>query len=478
MPFSLDLEDEEEKKKAEQEQQASAAPAMTSGGESFGSGQFKSGAQSEKGAQGQGSGFVSLDKYFNANKSSGFGNQVTGKVQGSIDSAKQDLQAGSEAFSNASNQGTTRWNDVEGQVKGIVQNAGDQTSQDDVSRVRGLADAQYRGPESFMGTAYGSKAQGSVDKARQQGKALQSEGGRFALLDQYYGRPNYSMGEKSLDNLLVQNTPGVAARSQTLGTQAKQVEGQAGQVQRDMNTLAAMNRQATQDAAKNTRETVSGAVGGFKDDLSKRYADYGSGLDAYNQARSGDISDDTWDAETLGLFGLNGGENLYNLDASTYLQENPKAALGEFASDEDYAKYLALSQLAGEDPTFLSAADRAKAGTGADKGRIGVNREAFQRDLADVGGRYSDSMADIKSTAEAAIDDWLGSTTTPQSGGTADTAIKAIRSMDLAKMEAALANYGDNTEAQGAKILKATIDAIKESNGLFNPTRKLQAGGA
>lgn len=397
-PFSFDLLDEE-KQKAQVQDQGAGAPAMTGGGLSFGAGSPQAQPQQEKGTQKQGSGFVGLDQYMNANKGNKFGNQFTGKVQGSVDAAKQTLNQNADAFSNASNQGATKWNDVQDQVKGIVDSAGDSTTKDDASKVQGLANAKYQGPENFLGTAYGTQAQGGVQKAAQQAKALQSEGGRFALLDQYFGRPQYNQGQKSLDNLLVQSAPGVAARAQNIGTQAKQVSAQAAQKNQELDNLAAANKQATDDAAKQTRDYLGQARTGFETDLNTRYSDYTSANDDYNIARLSDVADDAFDADTMSLLGLNEGDTLYNTNLASYFQDSPNASLGEFASDQDYAKYLALSQLAGDDPTLLKADNRAKAGTGAGLGKLAFDKDRFQSDRNTAQAQYDGQSSALSSQA-------------------------------------------------------------------------------
>lgn len=398
-PFAFDLLDEEQKKK-EQEQPGMGAPAMTGGGESFG-GATQQPTQQEKGTNRQGSGFVGLDKYMSANQGNNFGGQVTGKVRGNVDTAKQTLDQSVNAFTQASNQGAVKWNDVQDQTKGIIDSAGDNMAQDDVSKVKEYAGAKYQGPENFLGSAYGTQAQGAVQKASQQANALQSEGGRFALLDQFFGRPKYSMGEKSLDNLLVQNAPGVAARAQSIGGQAKQLAGTAGQKTQELDNLAAGNKFATQDTAKQTKDYLGNALTGFQTDLRKRYEDSAAANETYNQARRADLSDDAFDTDTFGVLGLNEGANLYDVDLSKYLQDNPQGSVGEFANDQDYARYLALSQLAGEDPSLLVEADRAKAGTA--NGRVSADAEKLKQDIAARGGAYNSELSEGTAQRQARI---------------------------------------------------------------------------
>jgi hypothetical protein len=391
-PFSFDLFDEQQSKKPGQDQQQAVAPSFTGGGQSFGGGTVQGSSQPEqKGVQTQGSGFVGLDQYMNANKGSNFGNQFTGKVEDSVGNAKQSLDQGAQDFTNASNQGAKKWNDVQSDVTKTVDNAGSGTSADDAKRIQDYAKAQYQGPTDFGGTTWGQKAQSAVSKAGQESNALQSEGGRFALLDQYFGRPSYNMGEKTLDNALVQNAPGVGAKAQFLDNQSKQLGADAGFKTQDLNNLAAQNRQATMDTAANTSKYLGDARTGFETDLKNRYNTYAQGVGDYNKAFEGDLSDDTLGADTLAASGLKEGDNLYGLNLSDYLQKGGPGTVGQFASDSDYARSLALAQLAGDDNSILSASDRAKAGTA--NGKDGFDQSRLSKALADQKAAYEAESA-------------------------------------------------------------------------------------
>lgn len=420
MPYALDPLDQQK-----QQQQQGQAPAMTSGGMSFGAGSpTAAGPKSAQGAQKQGSGFVNLGQYMQANKGSGFGQQVAGQVKQGVESAGQQLQQGAQQFGEASNKGRTRWGDVQGEVQGALAGAGDKTSDEQVKRIQDYAKAQYQGPESFGQSAYGAGAMGAVNKAGQEAKAFQSEGGRFALLDQYYGRPKYTQGQKTLDNLLLQNAPGAGARAQAIGNQAKQLQSQAGQTEQQMANLAAQNRQATADTAAQTRGAVKGAQDQFSQDLNKRYQDfqaqqaknyadlqkqYGSGalsqkafemmgvaptahsdyLASFRQQHpdTANMSDDQLQT-ILQSLGQVDPTSTMGLDLNTYLQQGQQTNLGQFASDQDYARSLALQKIAGDEGGPLSAQDRALAGSAEKLASPAFNKEAYQRDLAERKAAY------------------------------------------------------------------------------------------
>ncbi len=397
MPYSLDLLDEEQKKKQQDAASTGSAPAMTGGGQSFGSGAPQTqGPGAAKGTNQQGSGFVNLDKYLAANKSNNFGQQFTGNVQGTVNAGKDALTQGAQQFTDASNQGATHWGDVQGQAQGIVAGAGDSTTQADKDKIKSLQSVQYQGPDSFLGTSEGSKAAGASAKAQQEAKAFQSEGGRFALLDQYYGRPKYSTGEKTLDNALVQSTPGVAARAQNIGTQANQLVANGAKTSQDLGNVAAANRADTQATATNTRDLVGSALKGFGTDLESRYGDWKTGAAANHDTLASDISDDDLDENSLGAYGLTSGQNLYDIDLSKYLGNPAQASLGQFASDQDYAKYKALGELAGEDGTLLDQSNRGQAGS-AGSGSSSVDKDRLRTDLGARETAYKQEGLDIQS---------------------------------------------------------------------------------
>jgi hypothetical protein len=361
-------------------------PPMTGGGTTFagGSGGLTSkDPNQQKGANRQGSGFVGLDQYLNANKGSQFGNQVTGNVANSVNSAKQGLTQGAQDFTSASNQGTTRWNDVGDEFKGIVDTAGKDTTDDQKARAKQLEATSYAGPQSFFGTDTAGKVAGGIQKAGQEAKALQSEGGRFALLDQYFGRPNYSTGQKTLDNAIVQGTKGVAAKSNALSNRANQLTEEANQTGRGLENLVAANKQASADTGQKARDYATTSLTNFQDDLNKRYQDFNTGNEAYNQQIQAaaqnlnpQAAERDQNLDIYGLLGLKPDQNLYGLhDFSPYLSAATQPTLSQFSSPEEAARYQALGDIAGGD--FKLPINPAEAGT-AGTGRVSANKNQVQ----------------------------------------------------------------------------------------------------
>lgn len=398
MPFVFDPLDEEN------QQQPGEKPQMTGGGLSFGG---AAGApmvkdSSPKGVNKQGSGFVGLDQYMAANKGNKFGSQFTGKVTDTIGQAETDLNQSAQDFTNASNQGTTKWDDVGNRYKRIINNAGDNTTAREKSVAKQFQNVSYQGPESFSGTAYADKAMGGVQKASQQARALQSEGGRFALLDQYFGRPTYSMGQKTLDNMLVRNS-GAAAKAKGIGQQAQALGQQAKQTAQGLESLVNTNRAATQNTAQQAKGYADKALANFGTDLQGRYDQFNADNKAYNDRiarvvkglRSGTTPSSYLSGKDLknvdSILGLSPNQSLYGIkDLSKYLQSAPAQQLSNFASDQDYARYLALADLAGEDPALLSAENRDQAGTA--NGYVTGKKDILARDIAARKTEYENKM--------------------------------------------------------------------------------------
>lgn len=384
MPYVYDPLLEEEKNPQQQGQQAP----MTGGGETFSGGAggpAPSAPQQQKGTNRQGSGFVGLDQYMAANKGSQFGNQLTGKVADTVNTAKNQLTQGAQDFTNASNQGTTHWGDVGDEFKGIVDRAGKDTTDAQTQRAKQLESTAYTGPQSFYGTAGANQALGGIDKAKQQAGALQSDGGRFALLDQYFGRPTYSLGQKTLDNALVSNQVGVPAKSQALLNRTNQISEDAKQTGQGLENLVTSNRQAAADTAKNATDYAQGALGNFQTDLDKRYADFNTQNDTYNQSMrdmAGHLDPNAAvrdQGDVYSLLGLSNNQNLYGLnDFSKYLQDPTQVSESQFASPEEAARYRALGDIASDN--FQLPIDASQAGT-AGTGRLTADKGGIQQAL-------------------------------------------------------------------------------------------------
>ena len=291
---------------------------------------------------------------------------------------------------------------------------------------KGWRDAEYKGPKGLADDQSGwNQYWGAAQNANTTAKLAGKESGRFALLDKYYGRPAYNFGEKSLDNLLIQRGGGLndvksiqdkAAGLNTYGAnQSKELSAtaaqRAGQVEQTRNAA----RSAVGLGANG--QVQGGALGGMESDINARAGKWNTDRDNTYNGITADLADDQVSDETLRALGLTGGENLYGLDLrdSRYLTKNPQnATAANIASGDDYNRYLALSKLAGIDPTFLSEANRGQAGTAGSK--VGFNKDLFEQDrlssdaalkaaAAPAQQKYDKANNDYQATLRMAQDD-------------------------------------------------------------------------
>lgn len=201
--------------------------------------------------------FQNLNDYLSANQGTGFGQQFAGKVGEDVNKAYTAQDQASNQFKGMSDAATTKYDsDLVGKAVSDPTNfAKDQSNVDAFAKQR---DAAYKGPNSFADASdVYNQAAGATQKARNVADQANKESGRFALLDNYFGRPQYSQGQKSLDQLLVQGDSGAQAGIKQARDNAQNAQT-AFQTQSDtLGNYAAGNRATSEDTAKQTR----GALG-------------------------------------------------------------------------------------------------------------------------------------------------------------------------------------------------------------------------
>lgn len=353
-----------------------------------------------------GSNFQNLDNYLSTNDAQGFGDKVESKVQGDI------------------SQGRNLVDQNVGQVKNQIQQGGVVADRSEIERAvanpvsadknqyQSWTNAQYNGPKSLQDNQAAAGAiSGAVSNAQTKAKLTGSEAGRFSLLDSYFGRPNYSFGEKSLDNLLVQRGGGLDTNN--LQNQASQLGAYANQQGGEIGNAAAQRAGQVEQTRKTARDAIGltdngtisgGAIGGLTNNIDTRTKFYNDAVTRDFDALKDDVTDDTVRGETLAMLGLESGANLYDLDLDNYLNSAPLSVGKEaIATPEDYERYLALTNLAGVDPTYLTAATKDQAGKVTNQSL--VNKDKFQQDLKSADLSYQNDLADASDRLNRARQD-------------------------------------------------------------------------
>lgn len=339
--------------------------------------------------QDTGSGFQNLDKYLSTNQPKEFGNQLLGKVQGTIDGAKENQNQASDQFKQKVTSADVL--PTQNQVNQSIA-APDQAN---AKEFQGWLSNTYDGPKSLAEDQSSfNKFNSGTQNAATQSKLLGSESGRFGLLDNFFGRPSYSFGEKSLDNLLVQQA-GLGKETRGLQNQAAQLKSQGDLQAKNLQGFAAQRAGEVDQNRKAARSAVglddNGQVilGDNAGALGKSYQEVGSKLTAENAARKaeqdslrqgsaiGQLSQDQ-----LSKLGLAAGQNLYNLDLSNYINYGGELSRNQVMTPEQRSYIRALSQMTGIEDTFAQ-------GDAQDPSAIyGFDNNKFQADLASAQGGY------------------------------------------------------------------------------------------
>lgn len=326
-----------------------AAPeTLGAGGAGAGSG------QNQKTSSTTGSGFTNIDSYLKANQGSGFGGQLTGKVNDKIDTAKQNQNQAANTVNNQINQNTTSWGNIQGGVKSAIADPTKANAQDFQKNLN----AEYKGPQGLADNqAAFNQFWSGTGAAKQQAGSLNSEQGRFGLLDTYFGRPNYTQGEKSLDNLVASRDQGFGQNAARAGREANAVERQGDKTSKNIQSAAQQGQQATSEARSNTRKAIgidengqvlrgegAGAIGQGYDqaeaNLKQRQGDEQKAIQNQVQNLQGSAANRNYD---------------YGLDVSKYVG-GPDLNLANTTSTDQSARLKALNDLAGTDySTFMNS---------------------------------------------------------------------------------------------------------------------------
>jgi hypothetical protein len=333
--------------------------------------------------------FANLNEYLRVNAPQEFGQKLAGKVGDDVTTAQNTLGTASNEFKQRADQSTIQ------DSSGLISKVNEAPETIDVDAFSGLRDAQYQGPTNFSsaGDLY-NQTVGQASGAAGKAAASKTEGGRFALLDSYFGKPNYSQGQKTLDNLIVQNDPNSQQAFKQIQANAQNLQSNIGQTGRELSDYGAQAKGKTEATRKAARDalgiddtgnvTGSGAIGGVKSAVDSRLAEYKAKADAYAQAANDKnyAQIDPALDQTLKDIGIS-----YGVDPRQFLQTTDSGSLNEagVASAEELSRMRALAKLASLNDPY--AAEGAGKYYGDDfynfdkdqyAGRVGAQKQSFE----------------------------------------------------------------------------------------------------
>lgn len=432
--------DEEDKNGTSGDQIAGGGNQVISSGPSSGSA-----APAQAAGPTKSNSYQNLDDYLTANQGSSFGTDFAGKVQSDVAKGADAQNQASGAFKNSVDKSTV-YNNQDLTNQALANPSSFVSDQGNVDQFAKQRDATYGGPNSFADSsdlyqnAYGATKQGS-DTA----KAAQSEGGRFALLDNYFGTPQYNQGQKGLDNLLVQNNDAAQQGIAQARQNADQSMQNFNQTNQSLNNYATQGRGTTEATKNATRSALGidsagnyqagqGALGTSVNDINKTATDRKTQADSllsgYQQSLKQPQGLSSLTPDQLSLLGLSQddlvaptyeapqfmGSNNRNtitemptintnggfLGASpgSYLSEaaiNP----GTAASADQAARQRALEQLAGVQNPLIAGLDNS--GNLNDSNLVNFDKSGFIDKYNNQAGQLSSSVQNFANQLQGQV---------------------------------------------------------------------------
>lgn len=355
MPFLQTDEELEKQNNAGQISSPSAAPMASAA------------PQKAKAATSSGS-WVNLQQYVNANKNQA--GQMGQAIANTAEQAGQEAQNKLNDFTAKTPQKTQQYTaqDLENQYYSNP-NANKEQYQN-LKQTGG-----YSGPQSLEEAGYGA-AESSVNKAYQAAQNLQTEQGRQQVLGEVYKKPSYTGGQKTFDNLLVQNDPNA---QKTIKDATAKWGGLTNLLAGAKDTAAQVIPQNIATASTNAK-TANQAE---QDYVNKIYGDLETQAANINQANksaadslkshlsSGNLTASDWQN-----LGLNTGDQYFNLNPADYVNyDNTTLTANDVADPSQRAAWSNLMNLIGGTDQRIGQA-------GKTINPAALNKEKFAADKA------------------------------------------------------------------------------------------------
>lgn len=340
--------------------------------------------------------FANLDEYLRVNKPQGFGEQLASKVGEDVGKAGESVaQTGDEFKSRVDN--STIQNNPDLISRAVNDSTNFVNDDGNVDSWNKLFNAKYQGPSQFQDAQdLYNRSTGATQTAVGKAGASKSEAGRFALLDSYFGKPTYTPGQKSLDNLLVQNDEKANEAFDTVQKNAAALADQEKNQTKELGDYGLKGKTTTEA----TRGAARGAIGvdeggnltpgnpiekelNILNSRAQRDAGNNAATLALFQGRAANRQVTPGEAEQMGI---SGGTRLFDINPadSKYYSGIANPTVNQEATPENQARINALSKLAGVDNTFLTGDvggyDRSQG--------VKFNKDLFQRDLLAANTAY------------------------------------------------------------------------------------------
>jgi len=387
------------------------------------------------GTQRKGSGrFTNLQKYLQANE--GSGERLAGGIQKQAESKASNIRQGIESQASGIREGIQseqqRLQSQPGYLEQIQTQGGAQQiagDENQLQQFQQLRQGQHSGQDlgQQAQNIYGQYQQG-IGELQDITNQAGTEEGRFNLLRQAYGTPQYGMGQRRLDQLFLQADKQDPLRDlrQSLGQQASEAETGLGQFQGEIDpAISGIGQQADEYSQQLNQFLMGGAgeglednlyqrgIGDIESDLESRLGQFTDQQRAASQSLQQALESGTYTPEQMQQLGLQTGQTSYGLtgaDLGQYIGAQQLANLSQIASPEDIQRYQALSTLRGQDPSLqldLEQAGQAPGLLNIDQDRLqqelGRREQAFESEFSPLAQRYG-SLQEALGKTQSLVD--------------------------------------------------------------------------
>lgn len=392
MAFYNELDDQDEQQVQEQGPVTTGqASGIIGTGTSSDSKVPQAGASVGKSAASSAPTFAGINDYLRANKTQAekLGQNVANTVSNQANEARQSVGN----LQNAASEQIKPVSQLDEGIFNTIQTGAETLTPEQRQQVKSVVNYQYSGPTDYtqLGDAY-SNAANSVKNATQVLQNTQTEEGRVNLLSQLNGGRR-TQGVNTFDAALLsagggrQELENVANQNKDLqdlfNTTTSNITNQIGRLD-DPNTpeneatgVMGQSQMQSQAAKKAVQDALAAWTASFNPKVQTTQQDL---IDKQNRIAQDLAGTDRYALtdETLQLLGLEEGMNTYGVDLNRFLQQADPSQINaaNVASAEDYARYLALADLGGINPTILQAGNEALAGTAPD---IKYDKEELQK---------------------------------------------------------------------------------------------------
>lgn len=350
--------------------------------------------------------FVGIKQYLDANKpqASKLGDQASNVINTSADQARQSVTS----LKNEADNTIKSVNSLDESVSNKLQNAAETLGDDERSTIKQTASAKYSGPkdETGFGETYTNAAK-ATNTAKANIDNSGTEQGRMNLITQINSKPR-TQGMNVFDNTLLQSGGGREKLAQAASAN-QDVKTALDTTSQDIRSKIGQADEQTTAAQSDAYKKIQDAMGAWQASFDPKVEQARQALISQQNAVTRDLGDNQFglDQGTLDFLGLQEGQNVYDVDFKNYVnQVSPdQINAGNIASEQDYARYAALADLAGVDPTVLNPNNKALAGTAP---KFASDKEKLKTDLATKDKAFRNAYSE-KSATEVIpeVNSWL-----------------------------------------------------------------------